>query len=143
MKIFYNFNKKRKKDIIMLKIFCMFMGASISSYLSLGAKGTRIQREAEYNMLLNCSHTKSNCSIETEIIDLMNKTIMNIESQLDSCEMEMKQTTLKLDAHMSMALIVIDIYREQYEILKKENIMLVSLNPPGYIWLSNLLDYLI
>ena len=57
--------------------------------------------------------------------------------------MEMKQTTLKLDAHMSMALIVIDIYREQYEILKKENIMLVSLNPPGYIWLSNLLDYLI
>ena len=52
----------------------------------------------------------------------MNKNIMNIESQLDSCEMEMKQTTLKLDVHMSMAIKVIDIYREQYEILKKENI---------------------
>ena len=67
---------------MMLKIFFMFVGASIASYLSLGAKGTRIQREAEYNMLLNYSHTKSNCSIETEIIDVMNKTIINIESQL-------------------------------------------------------------
>ena len=127
----------------MLKTICIFMGASIASYLSLGAKGTRIQREAEYNMLLNCSHTKSNCSIETEIIDLMNKNIMNIESQLDSCEMEMKQTTLKLDVHMSMAIKVIDIYREQYEILKKENIRLASLNPPGYESLSNLINYLI
>ena len=128
---------------MMLKTICIFMGASIASYLSLGAKGTRIQREAEYNMLLNCSHTKSNCSIETEIIDLMNKNIMNIESQLDSCEMEMKQTTLKLDVHMSMAIKVIDIYREQYEILKKENIRLASLNPPGYESLSNLINYLI
>jgi hypothetical protein len=128
---------------MMLKIFYMFIGASLASYLSLGSKGNRSKRAAEYNMLLNCSFQNPNCSVQTDIIELMNINYIQIEEELKYCEMDLILTIDKVNAHMSLALIAIDIYREQYDNLKKENKRLKSLNPPGYIWLSNLLDYLI
>ena len=128
---------------MMLKIFCMFIGASLASYISLGAKGNRSRRASEYNMLLNCSFQNPNCSVQTDIIELMNINYIQIEEELKYCEMDLILTIDKVNAHMSLAFIAIDIYREQYDNLKKENKRLKSINPPGYIWLSNLLDYLI
>ena len=55
----------------------MFIGASLASYLSLGSKGNRSKRAAEYNMLLNCSFQNPNCSVQTDIIELMNIKMPN------------------------------------------------------------------
>ena len=117
----------------MIRVLIMLMGVSAASHIMYDKK----DRPVIHGLY------SDNCSREVKDIEWLENTIEDLESRLKTCSNEMKQTTLKLDAHMSLSLIAIDIYREQYEILKKENIMLVSLNPPGYIWLSNLLDYLI